>query len=437
MYYNNALYKFKLPDEAPDSVAGSVLNASSMCSAQFMRRDFRRYPYLQHRVFDPQLYLAGLDRNGARETVAKLATWPWFVRDVAAVYDSTEHGTLKQWEERFQPDLIRAWPGRPATDPAQITQVVRECIKTQVELGCEAIILPSPLTTIAATDYELETAYLDVGISEANELQVNVPVLATVALTDNLLRGSSPLEHPLLHTISSQIAARDRLAGAYIVLEQANEAGYACTSRESVLSMLLLVDDFTRGAAKTVYVNFMGNFGAVLSAAGAAVWSSGYYLSQRRLQLAHFDDAGGGPAYPRLYSLRLAGDIGLERDLPAAHAAGLTEHVVTRTGPSERVRRALVSNSYPEAVPDWQYRPNNIGTAASHYYEVAQRNGAFLSALSPTQRIQVVERWLNGAVRMADELERAGIQRTGTHTDLVHQQIWLDAFTEWRRYANR
>lgn len=398
-----------------------------------MRRNFRTYPYLQHRAFDPQLYLAGLDRNAARETVVGLATWPWFVRDAVAQYDSDQHGTLKEYHDTVRNDLLAAWPGRPATQDADIYQCVKSCVETQVGLGCEAVILPSPLTTIAATSYELETAYLDAGIRAAEELQVTVPVLATVAISDNILRGISPFEHPLLHTVSSQLAARPEIAGAYLVIEQANEPGYVICSPETVLALLLLVDDLARGAAKSIYVNFAGNFGAVLHAVGASVWASGYYLSQRRLQLAHFNDAGGGPAYPRLYSLRLAGDVGLEHDVPLLHRNALTDRVITTTAASENLITALNAGRYPEAVPDWQYRPNNIGVAAQHYYEVTNRFGVHLSSLDRVHRIDLVERWLDRAAVLSETLQGIGVSRT--HSDLLHQPVWRDAFAAWRRHA--
>jgi hypothetical protein len=433
VFYNNALYRFKLPEGAPATVAGSILNASAMSAAQFMRRNFRTYPYLQHRALDPQLYLAGLDRNVARSTVANLATWPWFVRDVVPEFDSGEHGSLKRWEELVNDDLIAAWPGTAPTEPGDIYEAVRSCVQRQIELGCEVVILPSPLTTVAATTYELETAYLDAGVRVATELQVHIPVLATIALSDNLLRGASAFEHPLLHTVSSQLAARRQINGAYIVIEQANEPGYACVSRDTVMALLLLVDDLSRGAAKSVYVNFSGNFGAVLTAAGASVWGSGYYLSQRRLQLAHFSDAGGGPAYPRFYSLRLAGDVGVENDIPLIYRSGLASRVITRSDASAGILRAFEAGSYPASVPDWVYRPNNVPTATQHYYEVTNRIGAFLASLGPEHRIEMVQRWLDRAVQLTEDLDRIGVSHT--HSDLVHQRVWLEAFNAWRRHA--
>jgi len=195
----------------------------------------------------------------------------------------------------------------------------------------------------------------------------------------------------------------------------------------------LLVDDLARGAAKTVYVNFAGGLGAVLKAVGARTWASGYYLSQRRLQLAHFDDERRGPAYPRLYSLTLAGDIGLEKDLPRLFDAGLGGRVLTRTVASERVKSALERHTYPNSVPDWQYRPNNITSAAAHYYEIAHKLGAFLASAEPAHRVDIVNRWLVTAARLAEEIKRVGASHT--HTDLVHQQVWLDAFERWRKHS--
>ena len=105
------------------------------------------------------------------------------------------------------------------------------------------IILPGPLTTIATQQYATETTWIDAGLEACKALKVGIPILATVAISDSVLRGVDPTQNPLLQTITNQLSARGELAGAYILPELASESGYVCTSRDTLLCILLLIDD--------------------------------------------------------------------------------------------------------------------------------------------------------------------------------------------------
>lgn len=436
MFYHNTKYKFALPDGSPANIAGGIIAASAMPAGQLIRRvrrDIRKYPYLQHRLFDPQMYLAVLDPAVARGPVVNLASYSWFGQNEIPEYDSKQHKSLKAWKAEHEQALVDAWPGAPLPDGIGREHGILAAVQHQLALGCEAIILPAPLTTVVAQNYQTETEWIDLGLQVCRDLRVAVPIYATVALSDTVLRGVDPRTHPLLHTITSQIAARDELNGAYLVIEQAGEDGYACSSRETLLSLLLMVDDLVRGASRQVIVNYMGTFGAIATAAGASVWSSGYYLSQRRLKLTDFDDKTAF-AYPRYYSARLAGDIGLDADIVGAHSAGLARKILTDTATSEPLKRALEAESYPGAVPQWVHRPGNITAAAAHYNEVACQLGATLYALDVNRRVEYVERWLRGAVALVCQLNDAGIYKSN-YTNLQHQAVWLSVYEDWRSMA--
>src|SRR3954451_22250329 len=98
MFYHNTRYKFALADGSPDGIAGGIILASAMPCGQLLRRDMRKHSFLQHRVFDPQLYLSGLDPRIAQGPVVNLASWPWFGVAVPT-YDSRHHGSIKNWKE--------------------------------------------------------------------------------------------------------------------------------------------------------------------------------------------------------------------------------------------------------------------------------------------------------------------------------------------------
>jgi hypothetical protein len=431
MFYYNAKYAFALPGQSPMSIAGAIIAASAMPAGQLVRRDFRKHPYLQHRLFDPQLYLSGLDQNVAAKAVVNLASWPWFCPGAAPEYDSDEHSSVKNWKDQHAGMLIESWTRGAPSDPAAIRAAAKSAVQAQIELGCEMIVLPGPLTTVATRHFERETEWMDAGLDVCRELKVAAPVLATVAISDSILRGVDPAQNPLLHTISNQLSARAGLAGAYFVPEMASEGGYVCTSRETLLSLLLLVDDLVRGARKTVVVNYVGTFGAVASAAGASIWSTGYYLSQRRLRLSDFDDRIGR-AYPRYHSLKLAGDIGLQSDIEHLHRE-FGDRILSDTSDGRTLQSALHSGTYPDSSPEWEYSQSNINAAAGHYNEIAFRLGQ-IASLSREKRIETVQRWLEGAVAWVRNLQRVGIPQSN-QTEQTHQAVWLDAFQTWRSYA--
>src|SRR5713226_4315661 len=88
MFYHNTKYRFALPPGSPETIAGAIVLACAMPEGQLLRRDMRKQPFLQHRMFDPQLYLATLDANTASKSVCNLATWPWFGERGVPQYDS-------------------------------------------------------------------------------------------------------------------------------------------------------------------------------------------------------------------------------------------------------------------------------------------------------------------------------------------------------------
>jgi hypothetical protein len=195
------------------------------------------------------------------------------------------------------------------------------------------------------------------------------------------------------------------------------------------LSLLLLIDDLVRGAAKMAVVNYVGTFGAVASAAGASIWSSGYYRGQRRLKLADFEDQEGR-AMPRYHSVKLAGDIGLQSDVQTAYDQ-FGDRILIDTKDGHSLIQALSSRTYPP--PEWQYSQSNIAAAGGHYTEIAYRLGQ-IATQSPAARIETVQRWLEGAVLWSGNLQQIGIVSSG-QTEITHQSVWLNAFQAWRSYA--
>jgi hypothetical protein len=432
MFYHNTRYRFKLAEQSPTDIAGGIIAASAMPRPQLMRRSIKSHSYLQHRLFDPQLYLADINPLVAAENVIKLGTYPWFRCAHEEFVSGEVIGGLRKWKDDQAPQLIKSWPGQVASSDEDIASSVRTAIQMQLALGCEAIILPSPMTRVPG-QYADEARWIDAGLSTCSELRVAVPVFATVAIADTALRQMQPSQNPFLQIVTAQIASRPSLSGAYFVIAQESEDGYVCKNPDTLLSLLILVDDITRGAGREAIVNYMGTFGAVTFGIGARIWSTGFYRSQRRLRTSDMDDSEGR-TYPRYYSAPLLGDIGVDEDLAIVARDPEVVRALVNTEASAKLNAVLVNRGQVGEVPEWEYRMTNTTAAIAHYNAQMSALGIQLEGVEPSNRVEVVHRMLRRAESLAsrvrDVLTR-GRRITG-HTDVTHQTIWRQVFETWR-----
>jgi hypothetical protein len=429
VYFFNARFKFKVPAVAPP-IPGSIIAASAISAVDLQKRAFKKHEHLARRLLDPQLYMASIDPALDPDTVAKLAGYPWFHGHGVPKYDSGEYANRTEWKKQQRPLLLARWNRAVTTDPAAIRSAAHAAIEFQLKLGCDGILLAGPLTTMVDQSLEAELAWIEAGLEACEDLNVNRPVYATIALSENVLQVPA-LKNPLIHSFSNQIATRQQLAGAYIVLEQFDPNNYFWTSKDALMSLLILVDDIKRGANKSVIVNYVGTFGLVAGAAGAEIWSSGYYLSQRRFSSKSMT----GRARPRYHSLALAGDIGLNEDLEKIQKAGLADKLMAPTSADAVLRAALRQGKTSADVAEWKYSLNNCAAAQEHYLEVASHTGAELENMSAQQRRDWVHAWLANAVQFVGVLKHGNL--VGMSTDTSHQQVWLDVFEEWQNYATQ
>lgn len=433
MFYYNVKFHFSLKRGSPPGPGGIIL-ACAMPSHQLVRREFTKYPHLQHRFFDPQLYLANLDPARATDSVRKLATYPWFGQGETPPYDSDKHGTQQQYKKTYGDTLVQSWRRTTPSGPAEIADAVRAAVELQLSLGCEAIILPAPMTDSPRRGFQDEAQWMDTGLDVCKEMRVSLPIYATVAITDSVLRGGVPLRDALLDQASGHVASREPLAGAYIVIEQASEDGVCCASTDTLLSLMILVDDIVRGAGKRAIVNYAGTFGAVTTAAGASIWGTGYYPSQRRLRLVDLDDRDFPGAYPRYYSPQLLGDIGVKTDLLRVAQSGLASRAFFRTKASRQLHDAIEQGQSLDTVFEWAYTPGNHTAAMPHYYECQHRLGNYLHSLPQDHRIDALHGFLRKAVQLAEDLTSSKPKPSGK-TDLSHQKTWLSVYETWRGHA--
>jgi hypothetical protein len=425
-FFASAKFRMGIPGGLT-GVAGGLIIPSGLPKHTLQRRNLvSAYPHLRRRLLDPQLYLATLAAGSCRKACANLASYGWFPGKPLPKYESSKE-TQAEWKRRAMARITSSWLGAVPTDAAEVGQAIRVGVETQTQLGCEAVILPSPLTTDPATDYATELMWLDVGLDIARRIALGQSRIATVAISDTCLRGVEPAKNGLLDVIVDQVTAR-RPEGAYIVIEQANEYGYYCTHPNTVGSLLRLVHGLKIGGATRVIVGFAGMTGLLALAVGADAWSTGWYRGERRLRLSDFEQ-DQGRAVPAYYSQPLAGEFHVESDLDRATAAGFLPRLADVTPASRGLIAALTRGAKVKVVPEWLYSSSNVSASIEHFINVAARETAVLADLDDQGCVDYAQRWLEAADRLASDLYRIG--SFNSRTSLNHQHGWNQALQEF------
>ncbi len=432
----NLGYTFGLPQSV--NLDTSILASSTMPSFQLQRRKLGKYPYLKHRMFDPQLYLAGLDAAESPKHCTYLASYPWFgVRNLPE-YDS-EIQKQKDWNDEIKSKIAAVWPRHSPNTPGEIDVFSRDCVTFQDRLGCDQIILPSPLSTDVNSDYSEELAWLDAGLDYVEYLRtahgLSAPVLSTLALADVCLRYLAPSSNSFLDLIVDNISARD-VDGVYIVVEQGSETAMErqCGNTWVLQSILHLVHEFAVNAKIKVVVNYLGMFGLVCEAAGASAWASNWYKSLYRLRLA--DKLAGGRVYPSFWSHSSAADIHMDTEFDRIVSGGGLNLIADRTIASSGLLEAARQNRKAAEIPAWQYRQGNGEAAREHFLLSAINAEREHSGFDGQQRRDYVHQWLTQAVKNSAAVARILGTEPPPRTQVQHVQAWLTAFEGYRRDHN-
>ncbi|MEP0548327.1 MAG: hypothetical protein ABJF88_15430 [Rhodothermales bacterium] len=394
------------------------------------RRDINdRYPHLDRRLFDPQLYLAGLSASASGGACTNLASYPWFGAQGLDDFDSALH-KQSRWKKDAEKEIVKHWPAAPPSDPNEIEVAAQETVEFQVRLGCEAIILPSPLTRDPGSDYSFEIQWLESGLRQAKAYGDELPVLATIAIQDLCLLAAEPDSNPLLEIIADSVSARG-VDGVYLVIEQGSEAADTrqCGNFRVLQSALHLTHILSNDAGIRVFINFLGAFGLACVAAGAESWASGWYKSLYRMKLS--DKQAGGRAFPTYWSDGMATDIHLQSDLDTLASGSAFTSVATLTPPSAGLIKALSSGRAVASVPDWTWRQSNISAAQEHFIHAMARFDQRLQPLTVQDRINTIHEWL----KQANALSSSVGPQLGS-TKLSHISAWEAAFSAYRRDHN-
>lgn len=364
----------------------------------------RRSPHgnFAWKLFDPQLYLAGLTGDDSATICARLASHPWFGIDEVPGFDSGDQ-KKRDWQKQMQ-DFVRAnWPGI-APDEDKRAGCAISAVAFQADLGCTHILAPSPLIAEREDEAEACALWIDAALDAATELETGQPVIATVAVSESVLNDASFNEGGFLDTVVDQVTSRDGLGGVYIVVAQ-TQARHPLSAPSSVTRTYAhLASAFANFGFEFVFVNFADAFGAACLGLGATGFATGRSQASRRLCLAAMLDEGGGLPLPHLYSRRVVAEFLSEREMEVVAQRNLLPHVRDITPYSQDLFQALDAGREISTVPAWAESKNNVTTAKKHLIARMISEGAAYSELSVDARLARTTSWLASAETRQESL---------------------------------
>lgn len=346
-------------------------------------------------LFDPQLYLAGLDVTQCNKVCTRLASFPWFgVNGLPTMEDGQ---VASAWDALARPIVSENWLGRAPKGDEKIIQACREAIEYQLQIGCAAIILPSPLASEREDEAQDQAHWLDAALDVAQNLEVGQPLIATVALSETVLSEAAFEPAGFLDTVVDQVTARHGIDGVYILIAQTTFDHPFETAMRVNRAYLQLCKAFAYHNYDTITTNFADVFGLVCMAVGATGLATGPSYPLRRLSLAGFQDESFGKALPHFYSHRAVGEFLSESHLDRIVAGKLLGRVRDATEHSAPLMLALSQGGSAADLSGWAESQNNVGEAAKHFLKRMATETAELRQLPLVVRRERVRSWLEDA----------------------------------------
>jgi len=400
---------------------GVVYLAASNDAERMRRRPLNDFTW---QLFDPQLYLAGLDGNDSAKICARLASYPWFAVDGTPDFISSD-GTQQAWQQAMQEHVRENWSGRPPSD-AERNGCAASAVAFQADRGCTHILAPTPL--IAEREDEAETAalWIDSALRAAANLDLGQPVIATVAISEGVLNDGSFNEGGFLDTVVDQVTSREGLGGVYIVVAQTQRRHPLQAPEAVTRTYAHLTRAFANFGYDFVFVNFADAFGVACIGLGASGFATGPTQSLRRLSLAAMLDEGGGLPLPHLYSHPAIAEFLSEREVEVIARRNLLRRITDMTTYSRDLFQALNSGRRVADVPTWAESKNNIAAATKHFIARMVAEALEYSALTPDERLTRATEWLDDAVVNQDHLIRRLAGHLSTNPIYAPATEWLD-----------
>jgi hypothetical protein len=417
LFYNVG-YQRGLPD--PNVLDGVVAHTAAVDSA----RSTDELVSSGEILFDPNVYLWGLDCEDAVRTCAYIATYPWIPIEVPTLDDFD--GKRREWINLgVLPAIESHWP---PTIPADLEKMVRECLQWQYDAGATILIAPAPLITQVHEGLTEYARWLAASASQAT--QFDRPVLMTVAFSEVCF--------PLVQEGLLDLLSADRLLdGLYVVMETTHTSPYVASP---ALAEALLELSYHLGhrQGREVIINYADAFGLACLAVGATGIVAGYGLKYRRFSLSDYSGGGGGP-YPRFASLRTFCRYLASADMERIRDEDLLSEFVSDSTPaSEPLLLALSSGQSANDVLGWETERNRTAAAKAHYVQQLRMAVDEIASLGDVESRVGRMRQLMLRADSMNSLLRETFDGEPLDEDGAHVRLWRHALSRFaQRYAGQ
>lgn len=409
-----------------ERVDGVVINASGVHKAQIVRRNLQVEPSAL--LFDPQLYLSGLDLSRCTTTCARLSTYPWFGGGSEYEFDS-EIQTQKEWFEIHKSSMV--WPVALPTIKQGIKESIITCFDFQISIGVTHLTIPTPIVEDVEDEFASQLLWIDTALELKTDYEL--PMLATVAFTDNIVIHQDPLDNRVVQTIIDNLSAREELDGAYVLPIQTGNNSIRIIEKGVATTLLHISHILGNQNGKIIFVNFADSFGYACLAVGATGFIGGYTNKTRRMNFVDFIEDGGGGAYPRFYSHNLLLELLTDRDLSKIRDAKLLRLIRDdKTDASDDLLAILNEGLSANDLPNWREGLNNVTTATIHKIERLAWVSRQLTEVGGDiqSRLDHVLEWLQTAEAnqflLQSRFNTAPLEDDGTHI-----AVWTRAFEDF------
>ena len=423
MFALNEGYRWRSASFA-DNLHGVVYLAAFNDAERMRRRPLGEFAW---QIFDPQLYLAGLDGDESAKVCARLASHRWFCVDDVPQFDSGE-STQTAWQQAVQDHVRNNWTGDPPPDD-RINECVRAAIEFQADLRCTHILAPTPLVNEREDEAEAVGNWLDAALQAAESLDFGQPLIATVAVSEAVLNDRSFNAGGFLDTIADQVTSRDGLGGVYIVIAQTQKRHPLSAPENVTRAYAHLTRAFVDAGSDFVFVNFADVFGVACAGLGASGFATGPTQSLRRLCLDALVDDQFGVPFPHLYSHPVIAEFLPEGELARIAERNLLQLVTDRTVHSRDLFEALRQGRDVSQVAAWAESRNNVTAASKHFIARMIREASDYADLSSDERLARSREWLQNAVLNQDALQRrAALDTTPAYAPAQEWQDHLERY---------
>lgn len=356
MFALNLSYNLGVADDVDGLKSAIALAAGNY---EYRLDSLPEFPKL---LIDPQLYLSGLDVKLCKNVCEKLATYSWF--QIPGIPKLQPNQKKAEYQELVSAAIETNWK---STVPSNVYDSCSTSIQYQVLKKCSQIILPSPLITAREDEAAAQAAWLDEGLKAATDLDTVQPLIATVAIDEQILNSTCFLPGGYLDTLVDQYTARPGIAGVYIVISQTHKRQPYASSDLVNHAYMSLVKKFASSGLENIIVNFADLFGIACIGAGATLVATGNSQSSRTLSFKNFEPSTGGMALPHFFSRYSLSEYLSEAELSIVAQKKLLRRIEDVTVYSKPLIDALKSGSTAASVPAWAESRSNVTASKKHF----------------------------------------------------------------------